>query len=134
MVHLDAPAEHTLLWNEILVVALGWTAVAYYQFAIAYAGKKSGVIVYAGYAILIALGILSLNGYAVEYSYVVNGVVHHGLGPVSYAVGGVGGIFAVMVISILLGVYRGTTDPLERNRTMYLIFGWIILVYLHIPI
>jgi diguanylate cyclase (GGDEF)-like protein/putative nucleotidyltransferase with HDIG domain len=128
MLHLDAPPEQTMFWNEVLVVVLVWAMLAYYQFTLAYTDKPLGWPLFAGYAVLVLLAVLSFSGHVVEYSYVVNGVFYHGLGIMVYAIGAVGFTFTTMVIIQLARKYRRSSDPIDRNRTMYLIFGWVIVV------
>ncbi len=130
MLHLDAPAEQTLLWNQILVVLLVWTLIAYYKFTLVYTENKNNIILYAGYLGLIALAVLSLSGYIVEYSYVVDGVVYYSLGYTQYIISGLGVALSALVIALLGGKYRRSNDPVQRNRTLYLVAGWCVLVAL----
>lgn len=130
MMHLDAPPEQTLLWNQLLTIALVWTLITYYHFARAYANKKGGFGLYIGYALLIVLSILILNGYIVEYSYVRDGILYHSLGASIYFIGAFSLAYVGMVIFTLSKKHQQSADPIERNRTMYLITGWSILVAL----
>ena len=75
MLHLNAFPQQTLLWNEILIIPMMWMLLAYYHFARAYTNKPGGIGLYVGYAFLIVLAVLSLNGYIVNSAYVVNGVL-----------------------------------------------------------
>ncbi len=130
MLHLDAPREQTLLWNQILVVALIWTLIAYYHFVRAYTNKAGGLGLYVGYAMLVILAGLSLSGYIIEYSYVVDGTLYHNLGASLYFLTGISLTYAGAVIILLVRKYRSSTDPIDRNRTMYLVAGWSILALL----
>ncbi len=131
MLHLDAPPEQTLFWNQILVVALVWTLIAYYHFIRAYTNRPGGLGLYAGYALLVLLAGLSFSGNIVEYSQVVDGELDYSLLGVSlYIITAISLVFVGGVIFLLVRKYRGSTDPIDRNRTMYLMAGWSILVLL----
>lgn len=130
LLHLNAIPRLTLFWNELVVVLLVWTLIAYYHFIRAYADKPAGKAVYIGYAMFMALTVLTLNGYIVQYAYVIDGVLEHSLGTSIYLIGGVGLVFIGGGIYTLVKRYRTSIDPVERNRTWYLIAGWSILMTL----
>jgi len=123
MLHLNANPQQTLLWNELLVAALLWTTVSYFHFVRAYNNKPGGISSYLGYASVLVLLALSLSGYIVKSSYVTNGVLHHELGFSLYIIGGVSFIFLITAMLMLINRYRSSTDPNDRNRTMYLVIG-----------
>ena len=129
MLHLNAFPQQTLLWNQILIIPMMWMLLAYYHFARAYTNKPAGIGLYVGYAFLLALAVLSLNGYIVKSAYVVNGILYHDLGNSLYIIGAADLVFVGAVILLLVQRYRRSTDPPDRNRTMYLITGWGILVF-----
>ena len=58
MMHRSASPEEALLWNEILVIAMLWTLLAYYQFVRAYTNKPAGIGLYVGYALLVPFAVL----------------------------------------------------------------------------
>ncbi len=128
MLHLNAYPQQALIWNELLVVALLWTAVSYYHFVRAYNNKPGGIGLYLGYTSVLVLLALSLSGYVVKSSYVVNGVLHHDLGFSLYIIGGVSFIFSIAAMLMLINRYRSSTDPIDRNRTIYLIAGSGIVI------
>lgn len=131
MVHLNAPASQTIFWNKILVIALAWTLVAYYHFTLGYTERRHGKPLYAAYIMLAILALLSFTGHVVRYSYVENGVTNYELfTPARLFIGVIGLSFSALVIILLVIKYRRSVDPKERNRTMYLIVGWGILVLL----
>jgi len=127
MLHLNTFPGQALLWNEILVVFMMWTGVAYYHFARSYTHRPAGIGLYMGYAFLVVLAVLSLSGYIVKSAYVVDGVLYHDLGISLYILGAATLVFVGGVIYLLVRRYRSSTDPLDRNRTMYLMTGWGIL-------
>jgi diguanylate cyclase (GGDEF)-like protein/putative nucleotidyltransferase with HDIG domain len=130
MLHLNAFEGQALLWNELLTAALVWTLIAYYHFIRAYADKPGGLGVYVGYALVVVLAALCLRGNIVQYAYVKDGILYHSLGNSIYFIGAVSLAFSVGVIILLVRKYRTSFDPIDRNRTMYLITGWVILVLL----
>ncbi len=130
MLHLNVFPQQALLWNELLVVALFWTLITYYHFIRTYVSKSGGKGVYLGYVLLLVLAVLALSGYIVQYSYVVDGVLYHDLGISIYIITAVGIIYFGAGLYLLIKEYRSSTDPIERNRTMYLIAGWSIIVLL----
>jgi signal transduction histidine kinase len=104
-----------------------WTLVAYYHFIRAYANKPAGKLAYLGYIFVLALTVLSLKGYIVQYALVINGVLHHGLGASLYFIGAISLLFVGAGIVRLIVKYRSSVDHIERNRTAYLIAGWSII-------
>ena len=74
------------------------------------------------------LAVLCLSGYIVQYSYVIDGVLYHSLGSSIYFIGAISLFIAGAVIFQLIKRYRSSTDPAGRNRTVYLMTGWGILV------
>jgi diguanylate cyclase (GGDEF)-like protein len=130
MLHFNAFPEEALLWNELLVTALIWALISYYHFIRAYVKQPAGIGVYLGYMLVLVLAVLSLNGKIVQYAHVVDGVLYHSLGISIYFIGVVSLAFITLVIIQLTQRYRGSVDPTDRNRTMYLISGWSIMVLL----
>jgi diguanylate cyclase (GGDEF)-like protein/putative nucleotidyltransferase with HDIG domain len=132
MLHLNAPASRTLFWNEVVVVLLIGTAMSYYQFTLAYAERKFNAVIYTGYGILAVIAVLSFAGQVVKYSMVDNGVVDHDLGFFLFIIGAVALFYTFLSFFVLLKKYRTSNDPGDRNRTMYLIVGWCVLVLLSV--
>ena len=130
MLHLNAFPQQALLWNEILVVAMIGTLIAYYYFVQVYTNRPARIGLYFGYALLTVLAVLCFNNYIVQYSYVVDGVLYHSLGISIYFIGAISLAFIGAVIFLLIKKYRSSIDPIDRNRTIYLMVGWGILVVL----
>jgi len=128
MLHLNVYPQHALIWNEVLVAALVWTVVSYYHFVRAYNNKRGGVGLYLGYAAVFTVLALALNGYIVRFAFVLNGVLYHTLGYSIYVVGGVSAVFLISAIWMLLKRYHRSIDPVDRNRTMYLVIGSVIVI------
>jgi diguanylate cyclase (GGDEF)-like protein/putative nucleotidyltransferase with HDIG domain len=132
MLHLNAPESQTLFWNQVVVVALIATAIVYYRFTLVYTDRRLGFLLYSGYALLVAMAVLSFTGHIVEYSYVVDGVVHHELGYMLFVIGAIALVYSVLAFRLLIINYRSSSDPAGRNRTLYLIIGWCVLIVLTI--
>lgn len=130
MLHLNAFPPQTLLWNEILTIALVGTLITYYHFIRVYTNRVGGTFLYIGYIALALLAFLSLTGRIVEYSYVSDGTLYHSLGNSIYLIGIFSFVYTIAVILLLVERYRSTTNPADRNRTVYLIVGWTVLVIL----
>lgn len=130
MLHLNAYPKMALFWNQILTVALVGTLITYYHFVQAYVNRKDRRWLYTGYGLLIVLAIFTFTGHIVQYSYVIKGVLYHSLGISIYFIGAFSLVYVVAVIGPLVKRYRTSTDPVDRNRTMYLMVGWSILVVL----
>ncbi len=128
MLHLNASPQQAIIWNEILIILMMWTLLVYYHFARSYTSKPAGIGLYVGYTFLAALAVLALNGYIVKSTSVVDGVLYQDTGTSLYIIGAAGLTFVSAVIFLLVQRYRSSTDPIDRNRTMYLIAGWGILV------
>ncbi len=129
MLHFNLFPQSSLVWNELLTIALVWTLISYYHFIRVYAGGgKASRSVWLGYALVGVLAVLALKGYIVEYSYVQDGVLYHSLGISIYFIGAVSLTFISAVLFQLIKKYRSSIDPTDRNRTIYLIAGWCILV------
>ncbi|MFH1382824.1 MAG: histidine kinase [Chloroflexota bacterium] len=128
MLHLNAFPRQALFWNEILTAALIGTLITYYHFLRAYINKPAGIGVYLGYGYLAVMTVLLFKGYIVQYAYVVDGVLYHSLGNALYFIGAVCLVFVFGGLYLLVRKYRGSLDPVERNRTMYLIAGWSVMM------
>ncbi len=128
MLHLNVFPQHALFWNELLVGALVGTLSTYYYFIRTYTNKPPGFGTYLGYVFVLIITGLSLSGYIVKYSYVVDGILYHDLGISLYFIGAVSITFIGAVIVHLIKRYRSSAEAIERNRTLYLITGWAILI------
>ena len=130
MLHLNASPSNALLWNELLAIALVWTLIAYFHFIRGYTNQRGGLGVYIGYSLLAVFAVLSLRGYIVLKAVVVNGVLTNDLGWALYIIAVFSLGYSGAVIAQLIQKYRHSVDATDRNRTMYLIVGWVILVAL----
>jgi diguanylate cyclase (GGDEF)-like protein/putative nucleotidyltransferase with HDIG domain len=130
MLHLSSSPSQALFWNEALAVALIWTLISYYNFIRVYTNGTKGRELFIGYFILLVFAALSFKGYIIQYAYVIHGVLYHNIGNGIYAIGILSITPIVVGLYLLIKKYRGSTDPADRNRTMYLIIGWSIITLL----
>lgn len=130
MLHLNAFPKQALFWNEALTVALIWTLITYYHFIRVYTNPTKGREVLIAYIILALFAVLCFTGHIVQYSYVIHGVLYHSLGNSIFIIGALSLTPIIAGLYLLVKKYRGSTDPADRNRTMYLIFGWSIITVL----
>ncbi len=128
MLHLNAHPQLSLLWNELLVAALMWTVVSYYHFVRAYNNSPNGIGTYLGYATVVTILALSLNGYIIKYAYILDGILYHDLGLSLYIIGGSSAVFLIISMFMLARRYHSSLDPTDRNRTIYLIIGSAIVI------
>lgn len=123
-----ASLSYLIFWNSLVLVTLAWVAIAYYHFLRAYIGKRGGIFVYLGYIFLAVILIAGITGHTVTDVWMINGYVYHEIGLWKYVLAAGLIPFLAMTFVILIRRYRTSTDPGDRNRTLYLIIGWSILV------
>jgi diguanylate cyclase (GGDEF)-like protein/putative nucleotidyltransferase with HDIG domain len=128
MLHLNLYPQYALLWNEILAATLVWVVVSYYHFVRAYNNRPGGLALYLGYGAVFTVLALALNGYLIEYALVINGVLYHGVGASLYIIGGISAGFLISATLGLINRYRRSIDAVDRNRTMYLVIGSVIVI------
>jgi hypothetical protein len=128
MFNLSASTRHLVFWNELVVAAIPWVVVAYYHFVRAYNNRSAGVWVYVGYAVAAAVLGFALAGKVIRSASLVNGFLIHEIKPWDYILAAILVPFLVATIVMLTRRYRRSTDPADRNRTMYLIIGWSVLI------
>jgi diguanylate cyclase (GGDEF)-like protein/putative nucleotidyltransferase with HDIG domain len=128
MLHFESPSVSTLLWNQIVVIFLALALISYYHFAIVYTKSTNKLYLYIGYLLVAFLEFASLKGYVVKYSYIENGVLYHDLGYSIYIIISIAMLYVFAVMFKLFNNYSNSNDPIERNRVLYLISGWVILV------
>lgn len=115
--------QHILFWNVMVIAAIPWVAVAYYHFVRSYNNKPGGIGVYIGYGLVLGVLAFGFSGNMVQSAYFVNGFLYHEIGPWPYILGGILFPFLLTAMLMLVRRYRNSTDPADRNRTMYLIAG-----------
>jgi len=127
------PQNNVLLSNLMLVSAL-YTVVAYFHFLRAFMNKPGGIGVILGYAAIAALIPLIAQS---RISYVIKRSAGFDSSPnIEFTLIGVGVIALGCLFLVgwaILGLiqkYRMSTDPLERNRIIYLLLGFAAMALL----
>ena len=121
-------SQPLIFWNVLVLLAIPWTVVAYYHFVRAYNNKSGGIGIYIGYAVTLIILALGFAGYVVKSAHMVDGFLYHDISPWDYVIAATIIPFLAGTFLLLLHRYRNSTDPIDRNRTVYLIVGWSILV------
>ncbi len=124
----SASSQHLIFWNELVITAIPWVVVSYYYFVRAYNNKPGGIGLYLGYAFVLTILALCLGGYVVRSATLVDGFLYHEIKPWDYVIAGVVVPLLTIIMLMLVRRYRSSTDPIDRNRTMYLMTGWSIVV------
>jgi diguanylate cyclase (GGDEF)-like protein/putative nucleotidyltransferase with HDIG domain len=125
---VSSPSSYLIFWNVMVIVAIPWVAICYYHFVRAYNNKPGGIGIYIGYTFVLAILGLGLASYVVKDAYMIDGYLYHDIAPWDYVIAGILIPFLALIIFMLVRRYRSSADPTDRNRTMYLIVGWSILV------
>lgn len=118
--------EYLQFWNEIVVTAIAWVSVAYYHFVRAYNNKTGGPWIYLGYGF--TLLVLALNGQVVTNVSLADGYLYHDIRPWDIIIGAVVAPFVLSGLYMLIRRYRRSIDPVDRNRTIYLVLGSAALI------
>ena len=126
--YVSSPSPYLIFWNVMVIVAIPWVAICYYHFVRAYNNKPGGIGVYIGYTFVLAILGLGLAGYVVKDAYMIDGHLYHDIAPWDYVIAGILIPFLALIVLMLVRRYRSSTDPIDRNRTIYLITGWCILL------
>jgi len=123
MLVFNPSSPHLIFWNGMVITAIPLVGICYYHFVRAYNNKPGGIGLYIGYAFVLTILALSLSGHVVKSAYFINGFLIHDIKPWDYIVGGVTFPFLAIAMLMLVQRYRKSTDPSDRNRTVYLIIG-----------
>ena len=126
--NLSASTHYLIFWNGLVITAIPWVVIAYYHFIRAYENKPAGIGVFLGYALVWAILALSLKGYVVHNAYFVNGFLYHNISPGNYIIAAIVIPYLAAIIYTLVRRYRHSDDAVDRNKTAYLMSGWVILL------
>ncbi len=123
-----ASEEYLKFWNSLVIAAIPLVAVTYYHFVRSYTGKPAGLMVYLGYIFTLITLVLGLTSKIIKSAWMENGYLFHDIKPWEYILAAVLVPILALTLTMLIRKYRNSKDPADRNRTMYLIIGWSILV------
>ena len=131
MVRIQNVPEYVLFWNRLLAVALIAALVAYYYFTRLYTSRRPDGGVKWGFVIVGFLALVSTTtDWVIKSSYVEEGIIYHEYGPVIYVIGAISLLYTFSVLYMLWKKYVESIDPIDRNRTAYLLAGWTIMASL----
>jgi diguanylate cyclase (GGDEF)-like protein/putative nucleotidyltransferase with HDIG domain len=127
---LNASTSHLIFWNNLVIAGIIFNIATYYHFVRVYTGHSIGKTTIFGYAAVLAVVGLSFSGFVVRDAYMVNGFIHHDIGPWVYILMAVLLPAIALIMVMLVKKYRSLKDPLERNKIAYLMVGLgIVAVY-----
>jgi diguanylate cyclase (GGDEF)-like protein len=126
--NVNASTQYLIFWNGLVITAIPLVVVTYYHFLRAYNNKPGGIGVYLGYVVVLAILALSLTGHVVKDAYFIGDLLYHDIFPWEYIIAAILTPLLAFTLFMLIGRYRSSTDPIDRNRTAYLIVGWSILL------
>jgi diguanylate cyclase (GGDEF)-like protein/putative nucleotidyltransferase with HDIG domain len=125
-----ASPQYLQFWNEMVVSAIAWVSIAYFHFVRVYNKKSGGPWAYLGYGFTAFILSMALTGRLVTNVSLVNGYLFHDIRPWDLIIGVFIAPFVVSGLVMLVNRYRHSTDPFDRNRTIYLIIGSAALILL----
>lgn len=130
MLHADFFPQHILQWHTVLLIALFSTWIVYYHFVRSFTNQKSmRVVLLAGYGAIVLFALLTALGYVIESTYVADGLLYYRGTSLLYLINVPAGVvFFGLAALILVRHYRSTSDYVERNRTVYLLIGFSIML------
>ena len=121
-------SQFLMFWNGLLIAAIPLVVITYYHFIRTYTNKPGGIWIFIGYAIVITIVVFSLTGHVVKSASLVNGFLIHDIKPWDYIVAVIIVPYLTAIIYILVRRYRHSDDAVDRNKTAYLMTGWVILL------
>jgi len=123
MAHADFTREHTFLWCKLLVIGGVPMLLFYYHFVCAFARKPGGIVLRLGYMAGAILIVLTALGRILQSAYFVEGTLYLDYGTTFYPVAIFNALFMGMSVFRLVQWYRGSVNPVERTRAVYLLVG-----------
>ncbi len=124
MTHFDLGHTQTYYWGKMLVIAGTPMIIFYYQFVRRFANKPVDLWTYLGYAVAIAVIILTSTGIILRDAYFVDGQLHMDYAShVSDVLLFINFYYMVGAAVTLIWYYRNSVDSTDRTRTVYLLIG-----------
>ncbi len=115
--------EHKLVLFRINIFCFVWVTVQYYYFLRFYLHQSGGGIMRFGYAMLALIAIAAILGYLPEDVTFQAGVVSPSSGWWIILVAIPLSVILATILYLLIRRLRVSTDPIERNRIVYLLAG-----------
>jgi len=132
--HVGLPDQQTYLWCKLIVITTWPIMSFYYHFTCYFTNQRNNVMVYLGYITWAVVTILTALGYILRDAYFAQGTLYFDYGNNPYYGNNVNLLAALsapfMIASIvrLVRYYHASTDPVVRNRTVYLLLGIAVFV------
>lgn len=118
----------TRLWASLLVISGVCVVIAYYHFVRVFVHGSADIVVKLGYLTVASVMVpLAVLGYIPQGVSVADGKLDINYGKFLYLIIGIGATFFTLAVFLLVRKYRALTDPLSRNRIVYLLGGLGIL-------
>ncbi len=112
------------IWCSIAVVFGISTVITYYHFVRVFIYRTSDIVVKIGYATIALVFVpLAALGFMPETISVSHGIIDVSYGNFLFLMTGVGGVFFILSVWVLIRGYRSSIDPISRNRIVYLLGG-----------
>ncbi len=119
----------TYLWASLVALNGACLMIAYYHFLCAFTHKAGGLAVKLGYgSVAFVLIPLAALGYIPESVSVSNGTLDINYGASQYLLATLSSVFFLLSVSLLIRRYKVLTDPLSRNKIIYLLGGLGLLM------
>jgi len=135
MAHVGFPHAQTYLWAKLIVITAWPMMLFYYHFVRRFTNKRPDLLVYLGYGIWSVIIVLTALGYTLRDAYFVQGTLHFDYGSNLYYGNNVyllavsSAPFMAAALVRLGRYYRDSTDPIARNRAIYLFMGIFAFVF-----
>lgn len=123
IVHGNFFPSSTLLIHEILLFFGFVVPIAFYSFVKSFTGNRSPFLTILSVLLLMAIFILDFAGLIVTKSEVIDYTLIFSVTPIYYLSFFFSFLFLGISVYYLVSKYKGSFDPLERNRIMYVILG-----------
>ncbi len=129
LLHANLLPEHELIIHECLLV-FGFTmSVSLYYFISVFTNRVQPSLLILSFLFIIAIIVLSFGGYILENSSVVNSFLYYKTSSWFYVLLLGSALFWGFSIYYLIQRYRSNTEPLERNRVLYLLVGIGFIIF-----
>lgn len=133
IIHGNFFPGNTLLVHEIVVAAGIIVPIAYFYFVLVFCNRNSPFLIILSLLFLATVIILDFGGFLVLSSVVVDNVLISQTSLLYYVIYLTAFVFVGFGVYYLIKRFRGSSDPLERNRVAYLLFGLTALILFNVP-
>jgi diguanylate cyclase (GGDEF)-like protein len=129
LLHANLFPESELVLHEFLLVFGFMMSVSLYYFISVFTNRVQLALLILSFIFIIAIIILSFGGYILENSSVVNSFLYYKTTSWFYILMLGSALLWGFSIYYLIKRYLSNTDPLERNRVMYLLVGMGFIIF-----